>query len=417
MTLCCCLQVLLGNVRPSPPPQLASIFPAHVLQQSSTADWACSAEGLTYLSRLLRPGVLLEYHRRTTNSWQPALLLHSSLVRPKLSSQLKQKLLQQEQELDQGHQQDGCIASSRVNAKGFVATCKWLRDSEEGQQLPCYQPPGPDDSVLVLLLLSGTVDAPQVRHVKWQQLCGAAPCVRRMLHWVADDDDEAAADVADRCSEPNGTAAVHRGSDASGGSAGGLSHGSEAPAACEASPAADSASKAAAQGSWQLLTHLRCWPLNRLVRSTLAAEQKSWLKQLGWPRRGRPKRRSSAAAVPPSVVASIARKLARRPTAAGLPPTLAAAAGLSPDSSKLRRRQVLAPRPVLANSPEGRADAGGPGRKGRGPRRRTGSTDEVQHRRGHQRKRRSKRLLSDASSDSEEGGQVGEQWGDMGLFF
>jgi hypothetical protein len=176
--------VLLGNVRPCPPPHLASIIPPAALQQqqqqqgaaqlppaAAAAAWAASPEGLFHLAKLLRPGLLLEYRSgKRHRTWLPALLLHSSLLRPPLSSQLQQLSLQHSTQQQQGEQQhSGAAGGGRVTAAGLVAAVRELAgSSEQGGAVPACQAPQPEDRVLTLQLLGGT------RDVSWALLPDAA---------------------------------------------------------------------------------------------------------------------------------------------------------------------------------------------------------------------------------------------------
>jgi hypothetical protein len=161
-TCSACLQVLLGNVRPCPPPELASIIPPAAAQQqqqqhdpplspaAAAAAWAGSAEGLSRLSKLLRPGLLLEYRRgKQGGAWLPALLLHSSLARPSLSRQLA----------DLSTQPGNAAGGGRVTLAGLVSACEQLAgSSREGGVVAAWQPPRPEERVLTLQLLGGTYD-------------------------------------------------------------------------------------------------------------------------------------------------------------------------------------------------------------------------------------------------------------------
>jgi hypothetical protein len=154
--------VLLGNVRPCPPPELASIIPPTAAQQqqqqhdpllspaAAAAAWACSAEGLSRLTKLLRPGLLLEYRSgKRGGAWLPALVLHSSLMRPPVSRQLA----------DLSRQPGDAAGGARVTLAGLVAAHEQLAGATgEGGVVPACQPPRPEDRVLTLQLLSGTFD-------------------------------------------------------------------------------------------------------------------------------------------------------------------------------------------------------------------------------------------------------------------
>jgi hypothetical protein len=167
----CCLQVLLGNVRPWPPPELASIIPSAALQQqqqqqqdgpllspaTAAAAWACSAGGLASLSKMLRPGLLLEYRSgKRGGAWLPALVLHSSLVRPHVSRGLISAHSSTQQ------QQPGDTAGGgKVTLAGLVSACEHLAGSRReggGGAAPACQPPRPEERVLTLQLLGGTYD-------------------------------------------------------------------------------------------------------------------------------------------------------------------------------------------------------------------------------------------------------------------
>jgi hypothetical protein len=187
--------VQLGNVRPCPPPDLAAIIPQAALQQqqqeevgsaspaAAAAAWACSSQGLASLGSLLRPGLLLEYRSgKRAGTWLPALVLHSSLLRPPVSSSLLQLALQhntqqqqqqqqqqqgddqqQQQQRQQGddqqQQRQQAAAGSKVTAAGLVSACEQLQGSrQEGGLEPHCQPPQPDERVLTLQLLGGTCD-------------------------------------------------------------------------------------------------------------------------------------------------------------------------------------------------------------------------------------------------------------------
>jgi hypothetical protein len=153
--------VLLGNVRPCPPPELASIIPPAAAPQqqqhdpplspaAAAAAWACSAEGLSRLSKLLRPGLLLEYRSgKRGGAWLPALVLHSSLMRPFVSRQLA----------DLSRQPGNAAGGGRVTLAGLVSAHEQLAGSRhEGGAVPACEPPRPEERVLTLQLLGGTFD-------------------------------------------------------------------------------------------------------------------------------------------------------------------------------------------------------------------------------------------------------------------
>jgi hypothetical protein len=258
----------------------------------------------------------------------------------------------------------------------------------------------------------------QVRHIRWQQLCDASPCVRRMLHWTADDAD--AEDDGEEDDVENGLQQPHNTDDpATAAQDSSIAGNGTAAAAADPAAAADSSingsasSPLLAAGRWRVLGRHLAWPLARLVRGQLAAEHKAWLRVLGWPLRRRPRRSrhgQQQQLLQPDVIASIVRKLARRPLAVGVTPALVAAAGLGPGSSRAAR-QHIAPRKLRVQpgaepgSPgvvdDAAADAAG-GAAGRLP-----SGDAA--RRGGQRARKRRVLLDEFSSDVEKEEQQQQQ--------
>ena len=100
---------------------------------------------------------------------------------------------------------------------------------------------------------------------------------------------------------------------------------------------AEAATSTVVQGSWQRLIRLKSLPVNRWAKTQLQQEHKTWLKDLGWPIRGR--RRSGAQQLSDQQLQKIARKLARRPTTAAVTPALKKAAGL--ESSRTRQGSRL----------------------------------------------------------------------------
>jgi hypothetical protein len=167
-----CAQLPLGNIRPLPPSEVASLLPTKDIlqhwqkqqqqqqQPNGTADpaaaaaagagaesadadcplpagavssWLSSAPGLHALSVALRPGSLLEYQR--DGVWMPALVLHCSLAYSRQPDAV-QAVLQQ----------------------GFAQGAANPADAElPGQyslELPPWQELGPDERIATLLLLN-----------------------------------------------------------------------------------------------------------------------------------------------------------------------------------------------------------------------------------------------------------------------
>jgi hypothetical protein len=197
----------------------------------------------------------------------------------------------------------------------------------------------------MLCSIAALLVALQVRHIRWQQLCDASPCVRRMVHWTADGADD---DDDEHGSQEQQPAAAGAAAAAQPDVAGNDTAGAAADPAADASAGAGAGSASSpvlASGRWHVLGRYHCWPLSKLVRGQLAAEHRAWLRALGWPLRkqGRRARNRQQQLLQRDMVASIARKLARRPVAVGVTPALVSAAGLGPGSSAAARHHI-APR-------------------------------------------------------------------------
>lgn len=114
-------QISLWNVRPQPPDNMCSLIPTEQLQPGQSAvEWASSSVGLLHLSRSLRPGVLLEYRKHKSDGWVPAVVLHSRMVRPRLSSWVKEVLQQQRKAAAVGVVAAAAAGVAAADSKGPV---------------------------------------------------------------------------------------------------------------------------------------------------------------------------------------------------------------------------------------------------------------------------------------------------------
>jgi hypothetical protein len=210
-----------------------------------------------------------------------------------------------------------------------------------------------------------------------------------MLHWTTDDadgdEDEHGSQERQPAVEPAAAAAATSeqpdtaGNDAAGAATDPAAAAAAASAGAGTGPAS---SPVLASGRWHVLGMYLCWPLSKLVRNQLATEHRAWLRALGWPlrKRGRRGRIGQQQLLQPDMVASIARKLARRPVAVGVTPALVSGAGLGPGSSTASRHHI-APRKlrVRPGSEPGAAagdGSGGAGAAGRQQRKRRVLLDE-----------------------------------------
>ncbi|KAF8056394.1 ufc1 [Scenedesmus sp. PABB004] len=309
-------RVALGSVRPAPPPALTELIPAAAVARwreqlggadaaNAAAAGAGSAEGVAFLCRLLRPGLLLECRCQRNDNvvWQPALVLHTSVTRPGLTADVlaHMRATSLHARADGRVSLDGAVAAltalAAVSADGAGAPSHAQGSAEAVALSPAlsrrsvgavHEAPAPEAVALKLLLLGG---AGEVRRITWSQLTDARrPWLRHMLHWRQQGEMSTSA------------AAGGDGEQAGGGSV-------------------------VARGSWRRLARLRCFTAMRAVRAALGAEHAAWLAALGWA----PKRERGGVAreLARDTAARIARKLARRPTATAASDALLAAAQLA----------------------------------------------------------------------------------------
>lgn len=203
----------------------------------------------------------------------------------------------------------------------------------------------------------------QVRHIKWSALLEQPARLRYMMHWQsttvnggvgtgsdsesledhASDSDAAEPGLSYSSSSSRDMARKKR--------RGAAKHAAKGSAATGRPGRAVSAADASVvvQGSWRRLLNLKSLPVNGLAKHQLQQEHKAWLKALGWPFRG--KRKARARQLSDQQLQQIARKLARRPTAAAVTPALKQAAGLESSRTrqgiKRQRWHKIAPRQLV----------------------------------------------------------------------